>query len=77
MAASDASADPDTKTAALGGWFHFGSSPKQDQVRWFYKSINIQEHPWAFKKRRRQNSRRKNGHRQFETTLRIVDIKVA
>ena len=31
----------------------------------------------AFKKRRRQNSRRKNGHRQFETTLRIVDIKVA
>jgi large subunit ribosomal protein L21 len=30
-----------------------------------------------FKKRRRQNSRRKNGHRQFETTLRIVDIKVA
>jgi large subunit ribosomal protein L21 len=30
-----------------------------------------------FKKRRRQNSRRKNGHRQLETTLRIVDIKVA
>ena len=28
MAASDASADPDSKTAALGGWFHFGSSPK-------------------------------------------------
>jgi large subunit ribosomal protein L21 len=31
----------------------------------------------VFKKRRRKNSRRKNGHRQFETTLRIVDIKVA
>ena len=31
----------------------------------------------VFKKRRRQNSRRKNGHRQPETTLRIVDIKVA
>ena len=49
MAASDASADPDTKTAALGGWFHFGSCPKQDQVRWFYKQINTQDHPWAFK----------------------------
>ena len=49
MAASDASADPDSKTAALGGWFHFGSSPKQDQVRWFYKPINIRDHPWAFK----------------------------
>jgi large subunit ribosomal protein L21 len=31
----------------------------------------------VFKKRRRQNYRRKNGHRQPETTLRIVDIKVA
>ena len=31
----------------------------------------------TLKKRRRKNSRRKNGHRQFETTLRIVDIKVA
>ncbi len=28
----------------------------------------------AFKKRRRQNSRRKRGHRQFETTVRITDI---
>jgi large subunit ribosomal protein L21 len=27
-----------------------------------------------FKKRRRQNSRRRNGHRQFLTTVRIVDI---
>ena len=27
-----------------------------------------------FKKRRRQNSRRKNGHRQFETVVRIGDI---
>ena len=49
MAASDASADPDSRTAALGGWFHFGPSPRQNQVRWFYKSINKDEHPWAFK----------------------------
>lgn len=28
----------------------------------------------AFKKRRRQNSRRKRGHRQYETTVRITDI---
>ena len=27
-----------------------------------------------FKKRRRKNSRRKNGHRQFETVVRIADI---
>jgi len=27
-----------------------------------------------FKKRRRQNSRRRNGHRQFLTTVRILDI---
>jgi large subunit ribosomal protein L21 len=30
-----------------------------------------------FKKRRRQNSRRKNGHRQFLTVLRIADIVAA
>lgn len=30
-----------------------------------------------FKKRRRQNSRRKNGHRQHVTVLRIVDIIAA
>jgi large subunit ribosomal protein L21 len=28
----------------------------------------------AFKKRRRQNSRRKHGHRQHETTVRITEI---
>ena len=28
----------------------------------------------AFKKRRRQNSRRKRGHRQHETTVRIAEI---
>lgn len=28
-----------------------------------------------FKKRRRQNSRRKNGHRQHKTELKITDIK--
>jgi len=28
----------------------------------------------AFKKRRRQNSRRKHGHRQHETTVRISEI---
>jgi large subunit ribosomal protein L21 len=28
----------------------------------------------AFKKRRRQNSRRKRGHRQYETTVRITEI---
>ncbi|MFT4718196.1 MAG: large subunit ribosomal protein L21 [Rickettsiales bacterium] len=28
-----------------------------------------------FKKRRRQNSRRKNGHRQTKTELKITDIK--
>jgi len=27
-----------------------------------------------FKKRRRKNSRRKNGHRQFQTVVRIADI---
>ena len=31
----------------------------------------------AFKKRRRQNSRRKRGHRQHETTVRIIDILAA
>ena len=31
----------------------------------------------AFKKRRRQNSRRKRGHRQHETTVRITDILAA
>jgi large subunit ribosomal protein L21 len=30
-----------------------------------------------FKKRRRQNSRRKNGHRQHVTVLRIADILAA
>ena len=30
-----------------------------------------------FKKRRRQNSRRKNGHRQHVTVLRIADINPA
>lgn len=30
-----------------------------------------------FKKRRRQNSRRKNGHRQHITVLRVADIKAA
>lgn len=29
-----------------------------------------------FKKRRRQNSRRKQGHRQFRTEIRILSIKV-
>lgn len=28
----------------------------------------------VFKKRRRKNSRRKNGHRQYETVVRIADI---
>jgi large subunit ribosomal protein L21 len=28
----------------------------------------------VFKKRRRKNSRRKNGHRQLETVVRIADI---
>jgi large subunit ribosomal protein L21 len=31
----------------------------------------------AFKKRRRQNSRRKRGHRQYETTVRIAEILTA
>ncbi|QPC85897.1 50S ribosomal protein L21 [Mesorhizobium sp. NBSH29] len=31
----------------------------------------------AFKKRRRQNSRRKRGHRQHETTVRIAEILTA
>jgi large subunit ribosomal protein L21 len=30
-----------------------------------------------FKKRRRQNSRRKNGHRQHVTVLRVSEIKAA
>ena len=30
-----------------------------------------------FKKRRRQNSRRKNGHRQYVTVLHVSDIKAA
>ena len=30
----------------------------------------------VFKKRRRQNSRRKNGHRQLKTQLKILDIKL-
>ncbi|MDR3224444.1 MAG: 50S ribosomal protein L21 [Holosporales bacterium] len=31
----------------------------------------------VFKKRRRHNSRRKNGHRQWQTILRITDISAA
>ncbi len=31
----------------------------------------------VFKKRRRQNSRRKNGHRQDLTVIKITDIKAA
>jgi len=31
----------------------------------------------AFKKRRRKNSRRKNGHRQAQTVVRIADIVAA
>src|SRR5262249_42110061 len=31
----------------------------------------------VFKKRRRKNYRRKNGHRQYETVLRISDIQTA
>ena len=31
----------------------------------------------VFKKRRRKNSRRKNGHRQFETVIRISEIVAA
>ncbi len=31
----------------------------------------------VFKKRRRQNSRRKNGHRQHQTVLRITGISAA
>ena len=30
-----------------------------------------------FVKRRRKNSRRKNGHRQTKTQLKILDIKIA
>jgi large subunit ribosomal protein L21 len=30
-----------------------------------------------FKKKRRQNYRRKNGHRQHQTVLKITDIRVA
>jgi large subunit ribosomal protein L21 len=30
----------------------------------------------VFKKRRRQNSRRKNGHRQLKTLLKITEIKL-
>lgn len=30
-----------------------------------------------FKKRRRKNSRRKNGHRQFKTELKISQIKIS
>ncbi len=30
----------------------------------------------VFKKRRRQNSRRKNGHRQLKTQLKIINIKL-
>nr|WP_017931690.1 50S ribosomal protein L21 [Robiginitomaculum antarcticum] len=29
----------------------------------------------VFKKKRRQNYRRKRGHRQFETVVRILDVK--
>jgi large subunit ribosomal protein L21 len=31
----------------------------------------------VFKKKRRKNYRRRNGHRQFETVLRIADIHTA
>ena len=49
MAASDASADPLERTAAVGGWFCFGEVPQQCQVHWFYKPLTAAEHPWAFK----------------------------
>jgi len=49
MAASDASADPVSKTAALGGWYFLGPSPQQSQVHWFYKALDAQHYQWAFK----------------------------
>ena len=49
MAASDASADPLERTAAVGGWFCLGEVPQQGQVHWFYKPLTATEHPWAFK----------------------------
>ena len=47
---------------------------------WFDKVLNVlnqifvREKIIIFKKRRRQNSRRKNGHRQHLTVLKINDI---
>jgi hypothetical protein len=54
MAASDASADPESKTAALRGWYFMCSSPQQGKVHWFHKALDIHTYPWAFKDRNPQ-----------------------
>ena len=59
----------DGETVSLGAPFVANASVKatvEDQMR--TKKIII------FKKKRRQNYRRKNGHRQHQTVLRIVEI---
>ena len=47
-AASDASADPATGQAAIGGWFSFDPEPRKDHVWWFMESLSESTHPWAF-----------------------------
>ena len=58
--------------AAIGAPFVKGASVKAEVVE-----HNRGKKVIAFKKRRRQNSKRSRGHRQHQTTVRILDIAAA
>lgn len=57
------------ETATFGAPFVEGATVTAEVVKQGRAKTVI-----AFKKRRRQNSRRKHGHRQHETTVRISEI---
>jgi large subunit ribosomal protein L21 len=57
------------ETATFGAPFVAGATVTAEVVKQGRAKTVI-----AFKKRRRQNSRRKHGHRQHETTVRITEI---
>ncbi|MBI1327260.1 MAG: 50S ribosomal protein L21 [Alphaproteobacteria bacterium] len=62
----------DDKSSKVGAPFVSGASVTAEVVEQGKMPTVI-----VFKKRRRQNSRRKNGHRQLFTTIKITDIKAA
>lgn len=59
----------ENKDILLGAPLLSGANVQAEIVRTFKDEKVI-----IFKKRRRQNSRRKNGHRQYKTELKILSI---